>query len=663
MKEKIPYRQIHLDFHTSEHIGGVGSRFDADEFTQTLLAAHVNSINIFGKCHHGYFYYPSRVGEMHPGLNGRNLLGEQTAALKKAGIRYTIYTCVGWNEAWSRKHPEWREIDKNGVLGLRAPLDRRYYRWDSLCLNKAGYRKILREELAEEYELFKPAGYWIDIVGQSKCVCPDCLAKMKELNLDPKNDSDINKCGRIMEIDFMREMHAFLKEKDQNLEIYFNSRPYEIDDAGDYELSSAKKREYFDYVDIESLWDYAHFPMAANYLDKYDVEYCLMNGKFHLAWGDFGSLRNQEALEYECFRAVAYGARSCIGDQMHPSGKLDPVAYERIGKVFASIEQKEPWLVGTKKICDVGVICNVPVNQGDAMRGSDPEMGAYRILRDLKIPFDFVNFHDDLSVYKLIILPDDNVLPPAMVEKINTYIRHGGKILVTGKAGVTNGQFVLDAIPAVYVGESEHETRYMRFTGQDFRGIPHIDHVLYLKGQTVDAKPGAKVLAKIVPPYFNRTPEHFCSHRQTPPMPDEINEPAIIRGDDSIFISHPLFSDFAVNGYRIYKDIVYECVKILLGRLLIETDLPVMSDVTLRSNDGGVVVHTLTYAITRKCEIDTIEDVIELANKRYKIFTGFKPSNVCLVPEGREINYIYSDGFVNYMLEYQKGHSMVYIKK
>ena len=35
------YRQIHLDFHTSEHIPGIGSRFDPDDFADTLAEADV----------------------------------------------------------------------------------------------------------------------------------------------------------------------------------------------------------------------------------------------------------------------------------------------------------------------------------------------------------------------------------------------------------------------------------------------------------------------------------------------------------------------------------------------------------------------------------------------------------------------------------------------
>ena len=52
-EKEIPFRQIHLDFHTSEAIEGVCSEFDAEEFAQTLADAHVNSITLNSCGHHG----------------------------------------------------------------------------------------------------------------------------------------------------------------------------------------------------------------------------------------------------------------------------------------------------------------------------------------------------------------------------------------------------------------------------------------------------------------------------------------------------------------------------------------------------------------------------------------------------------------------------------
>jgi hypothetical protein len=36
----MPFRQVHLDFHTSEQIPGVGSRFDGESTRRTPGASH-----------------------------------------------------------------------------------------------------------------------------------------------------------------------------------------------------------------------------------------------------------------------------------------------------------------------------------------------------------------------------------------------------------------------------------------------------------------------------------------------------------------------------------------------------------------------------------------------------------------------------------------------
>ena len=62
------FRQVHLDFHTSEKIDGIGSCFSKEQFQDALKRGHVNSITVFSKCHHGWAYHPSEANEMHPGL-------------------------------------------------------------------------------------------------------------------------------------------------------------------------------------------------------------------------------------------------------------------------------------------------------------------------------------------------------------------------------------------------------------------------------------------------------------------------------------------------------------------------------------------------------------------------------------------------------------------
>ena len=100
------FRQVHLDFHTSEKIGGVGSRFDKQQFQAALKTGHVDSITVFAKCHHGWSYYPSKVGPAHPAL-ACDLLSEQIAAAHEIGVKTPVYLSAGLDEQLVYKHPEW----------------------------------------------------------------------------------------------------------------------------------------------------------------------------------------------------------------------------------------------------------------------------------------------------------------------------------------------------------------------------------------------------------------------------------------------------------------------------------------------------------------------------------------------------------------------------
>ena len=108
MKAVFRFRQVHLDFHTGPAVPYVGRDFDARRFARTMKAAHVNSVTVFAKCHHGRLYYDTKRPERHPGLKpGLNLLGEQVEARHREGIRSPIYLSVQCDEYAANTHPEW----------------------------------------------------------------------------------------------------------------------------------------------------------------------------------------------------------------------------------------------------------------------------------------------------------------------------------------------------------------------------------------------------------------------------------------------------------------------------------------------------------------------------------------------------------------------------
>ena len=112
----LNYRQVHLDFHTSEHIPNIAERFDARLFAKQVKEAHIDSITCFGRCHHGWLYYPSKAQpEMsHPHLKNQRLLLDQIEACHAEGIKVPVYTTVQWDGYVAKHHPNGCVVTKKG---------------------------------------------------------------------------------------------------------------------------------------------------------------------------------------------------------------------------------------------------------------------------------------------------------------------------------------------------------------------------------------------------------------------------------------------------------------------------------------------------------------------------------------------------------------------
>jgi hypothetical protein len=676
----LPYRQIHLDFHTSPHIPGVGSRFNSAEFVQTLKKNHVNSINLVAKCHHGFYYYSSATGAVHPSLiPDLDLLDEQVTVCRREGIRIVIYTTVVWAEDTCDRHPEWMQIDAQGVLGARPPFLDEYNSekraWRSLCMNNPGYVDYMKREFREIVERFHPDGLWIDIIFQFGCVCPCCRKEMKHMGLDPQNRDDVLIHDRHVEIKFSREMYAYIKEIDKNIDIYFNGCPAEFDQQDNLVLSTARRRECNDFIDIESLpselWGYTHFPILVNYSNRFDKPVTMMNGKFHKTWGDFGTLRNLAALEFECFRALAYGAGCCVGDQLHPTGKLDETVYARIGQVFEQIEKKEPWCIDTQKISQIGVYAANRVLENErtfdatTMSINGTNEGVYRILSELHYPFDFIDLEDDIGKYEAVILPDCIRLPDKAVKRLQVYLeKQGGKLLLTGESGLAWNQdtFVLPQLGLRYLGREDYSPAYAAIRSETFPEIPPMDYTVYERGQRIEAGKNT-VLACLTLSYFNRTYDRFCSHRQTPPVPESSPCPFAVAGNNFIYITHPLFLDYTHNGCKVHKDIIANCLNRLVPNPLVRGKLPSTLELSLRKRDNDIILHLLHYIPMKRCKtVEIIEDVIPLYNLALEVRTEKTPKNVYLAPEGTVLDASWEKGYVNFTVPVLNGHQMVVIQ-
>lgn len=624
-------RQVHLDFHTSENIPAIAADFNAKEFAKTVKEAYVSSMTVFARCHHGWLYYPSEEFPelVHPNLVNKNLLLEQVRELHNEGINAPVYITVQWDYHHATTRPEWliRNLDGSHMGGAFTVPG--FYQ--SLCVN-TGYYDLLAAQTAEVCRLLGPEldGLFFDIVCTNSCYCASCRAEMKKLGIDASNEEEAHKFGKMVMDRFKANMSALVRSYNKDCTIFYN--------AGHVGPCTKNSADSYSHFELESLpsggWGYLHFPVTARYARKLDKDCIGMTGKFHTAWGDFHSLKNIAALEFECFRMLSYGFASSIGDQLEPSGTLGKATYNLIGKIYKQFAEREEWARPSNPVVEAAVL----TAENPMVENALPEslMGACQLLEELAIQFDIVDHDMELSSYKLLIIPDGCTVSRDFQGKLDRYVAGGGKIISCADGGLYNESYPT-CYDAEYNGMSEKSPDFLVARGKLANGLEQDnEYVIYKHG--VSVKPnGAEVLMTARAPYFNREGDKFCSHKYTPSAKGaEYPSVLISQNKDVILFSHPVFAQYRANAPMWCKTLISNAIDLLLEARLVRHDGPSTMTVSLleQPEKHRYTAHLLSYIPVRKsASIDIIEERTVLYNVTLELKLPKAVSSARLVPE------------------------------
>lgn len=676
MSTSLRFRQVHLDFHTSPDIPGIGADFDAEEFAAVLEKARVDSITCFARCHHGMLYYDSKAHpeRVHPNLRRQNLLKEQIEACRKRNIRVPIYITVQWDHYTAEEHPEWIALDDQGHPIGTPVYEAGFYR--HLCVNSP-YRDFLKQHTKEVLELFEADGLFFDIVQTKECSCRYCRAGMEAQGLEPARAADrLSYATRMMD-DFKREMTAFVREYNADCTIFYNK--------GHVGVADRAAADAFTHFELESLpsggWGYMHFPLAMRYARNLGPDCLGMTGKFHTSWGDFHSFKNQAALEFECFNMLSLNAKCSIGDQLDPNGKISQPVYEMIGAVYGQVERKEPWCAAASAISDIGVLTPEEFSEKE-LRMPPAAMGVARMLQESAHQFDIVDSAGDFSRFKVLILPDNIPVSAELARKLDDYAAAGGAVIASFESGLNAaGDEVAWSRLGIRLqaGQTRDASgglvrgrRYVRGDYVDYilpqgavgAGLPETEHAMYLKGVQVEAQPGSEVLAPVIRSHFDRTYRHFCSHRQTPSS-GETAYAGIVRSGSVIYFAHPIFTQYQQNAPRWCKQLFLNALALLLPQPALRHNGPSTTLATLNEQaaDGRRIVHLLHYIPERRsADIDIIEDVIPIYDVKVSVRADGDVKAVTLVPERQPLAFIMADGRLEFTVDRVHGHQMICIQ-
>lgn len=643
-------RKVHLDGHLSPAIGKLAYKFDKNDFQKKLRKGNISCITLFAKCHHGYTYYPSAVGRMHPSLHF-DLLGAQIEAAHEIGVKTNIYIPVGWSVYDVEKHPEWRAYDfdtkqvaDNGFkAGAKPDESIPEGCWVNLCPT-GEYLKYLQDFTREVCERYKPVdGIFYDICfNRSACVCPSCRKGMQEAGLDPENRRDAELYYQRKRLEMQSSLNKIIHDLSPSATVFYNgSAAVKLDDT-DYKEYHA----YDTHFEIEELptldGDYDKACLKSKYFVRYGKPIIGMTGKFQLGWGEFGGYKAKEALLYETSYALSLGIGFCVGDQLHPSGALDGPTYEMIGESFRYYQKYEKICLNTVSAADFGVV----LTDSDELNA-----GINKMLCDLQVDYDVLCETSDFSAYKCILIGGKSAEAEKFSTKINNYLQNGGKLIIVGE-----GLHSFSVKGLSVSKESVYDVDYL--ICKEISGSPLVMYHPALRIQS----DGFEILAQKIDPYFKRTYEHYCSHMHAPYSEESPVGLAAVFNGQVMALAHDVFSEYYKKG-QTYVRIYFEkmLARIYTDRIVGVRGLMSEGRMRIRKDKEGrhYLLHLLYAPVIKRGQAYVIDDEPVLYDVEATVCTAEKIRRAVNLISGEEIPLQEKQGKVCITVPQFRRHCMI----
>jgi hypothetical protein len=567
------WRKIWLDFHNSQYIPRIGDKFNADGWGDRLQAANVNAIVVFAKDMHGYFYYPSAYGPVHKGLTF-DLLGAQVAACRKRNIHVRAYYCTTWDNYLAENHPEWLVFKRDRTTYL--PKFDETPHWTALCLAHEDFVQLELNHIKEFAARYELDGVSLDmpVPVQGECFCAECLRQLRAQGLDPLDSRVQHEHKHALHKAFVSRVRGTVKSARPDCQVDFNGQCV-------YGLS--QRVAFMDSIDIEALptafWGYYYFPTLVRYTRNFGVATYGLTGRFATHWGDFGGLKLPAQLQTEVASIVANAARCDIGDQMHPSCRLDPAVYHVIGTAYEHVKSIEPYLDGAAPVTEAALLTGgLPLESP----GTEANYGLVKLMIEARLQFDVLEPEAGWERYALVVLTDDLAVEQDLASRLHAFVDQGGALVVIHRSGLIAGseQSWLQRYGLVFAGMSPFKPAYLVPRTSLGGKIPPYEYALYGGASRWKANSPAATLALLGEPLFQRSAEHYTSHMQTPF--DHVTEYVVLaKSGQVVLIGFPLGLSYYTSGYWIYRETFQRAIAELLPVRLIQANAPLSTEITL----------------------------------------------------------------------------------
>ena len=391
-----------------------------------------------------YAYYDSKRLPKAPGLGNRDPLREAMTEAKKHDLPIISYCVVQQGGIFMAEHPQWqmRGVDGNTI--------------GRFCYN-SGYLEAMKEIVAEQLA-YGIDGFHIDMLDQGfgkpyGCWCKTCRELFEdryghEMPNGATWDSDWDDMLQFRydtSERFEKQLTAYIKSLRSDATVDYNyhgSPPFSFE-VGQRPVQHAGNA---DFVTGETgVWGFSALGVGLN-AEFYrastpDLPYQVAIQRGVRMYHD-QTTRPLNDMRWETLTLLAHGAFVTMIDKTPFDGGLDPVAYDRMGAVLGEARSKREHF-GQQPVYDIGLYFSSRtrdwIGREEPAKYFHSFQGAHQACAMEHLQFGVLldeNMSlEGLKAFPVVCLPNVGILSAREVALLRTYVKQGGKLLVTGQTG------------------------------------------------------------------------------------------------------------------------------------------------------------------------------------------------------------------------------------
>jgi hypothetical protein len=578
---------------------------------------------------------------MHPNLKF-DLLGAEMEACHEIGVKCPIYFTVGWSALDAEEHPEWCIRKKDGAIAtlnydsFAKPTDKKpFYSWKCLDASVGGpYHEYIKKQVEEICKRYKNLdGFWFDIYHIIPASYSEfSLRRMKQEGIDLNDKAAVEHSFALALKAHMKELRELVAKYHPNATVFFNSATH-LENKAIFTERLFDMNTQAELEDLPTTWGgYDKLPLEAKYHLEQGTPVVAMSGKFHKAWGEFGGFKHPDAIKYEAAAMISNGVSCNFGDQLHPSGEMDLETYRNIGEAYKYVEKIEKYGLGGVPVSKLGMWLTL---------NNAADHGVVNMLLELHDDFIVAN-EQNIESLELLIIPSYNCLTEEQANKINAWVKKGGKLIVFGEGALdkTGKKFVLN-VGADFIQKSNYQFDYTVVKKDIGNNIVTSPFLNYEAGLLVKPTTGI-VLANIREPYFNRTYAQYNGHRETPYKLEDSQYPAVVKNGNVIFFAHHLDQLYYTHGVRLHRELVNNAINLLYQSPFLKVNnLPSCGRISFlkQEKEKRYVAHLLYSPALLRGEVQVIEDFLSVPGVEIEVNVPEKVKNVYQIPSGMKLSF------------------------